>query len=598
MNATTVEILNFFDELNTAGSSTINTDDIADAYARFQDEYQLEQRIPLEIMTGSCMRPNTKLDRMAFHTLIKSWHTPIVPLACEEPQVTTSHDYEKSLPLGRRIRAHQSVEGYRILFMTIVILIILGNGLSECIKNYKRKPVYEFLGWGLLLAKFSAGVLQPALAFLIISSSRTLATYLRTYSILCKVIDWDRSRTFHMRMAFTVMFFTLTHIIGHLAGTLVCISASKTGEAHTIMANFKVVRPTYFGVFNTVPAISGLVAFACLATIFICAMPSIRRLKFELFQFTHILLYPMMLALLVHGSSRWIQRPMLEYFIPIPFATITLERMMWCFRGFIDLRATKSIVDKDTICITVSHGKKFRYKAGQYVLVRVLEISRFQWHPFTISSVSEDEFTCHISTNAGDWTKKLRNAELNTINVNGPFGAPAQRFDEFEKCIFIAGGIGVTPYTGILSNLIDGSCKKGRIDFHWIARDAKAFGWAAPILNRAAEYSDDISIATYSTQLPRTIANRAFRDLVDTFRGPMQCESALTGLVNNTTFSRADFANIFRRFRKECLIEGWKGNIGVFFCGNKYMAMELSDRCSKSRSQAGGVIFEFIPETF
>ncbi|CRK48553.1 hypothetical protein BN1723_016902, partial [Verticillium longisporum] len=39
------------------------------------------------------------------------------------------------------------------------------------------------------------------------------------------------------------------------------------------------------------------------------------------------------------------------------------------------------------------------------------------------------------------------------VGINGPFGAPAQRFYEFNHSVIIGAGIGVTPFSGILADL-------------------------------------------------------------------------------------------------------------------------------------------------
>lgn len=64
----------------------------------------------------------------------------------------------------------------------------------------------------------------------------------------------------------------------------------------------------------------------------------------------------------------------------------------------------------------------------------------------------------HIKTD-GNWTAKLRElggesgeSEIQ-VGINGPFGAPAQRFYDFNHSVIIGAGIGVTPFSGILADL-------------------------------------------------------------------------------------------------------------------------------------------------
>lgn len=63
----------------------------------------------------------------------------------------------------------------------------------------------------------------------------------------------------------------------------------------------------------------------------------------------------------------------------------------------------------------------------------------------------------------GDWTKKLRSEVLRRINgettdpikvlVRGPFGAPAQHTDGYDRIVLISGGIGATPFVSVCKHV-------------------------------------------------------------------------------------------------------------------------------------------------
>merc|ERR1719411_628914 len=50
----------------------------------------------------------------------------------------------------------------------------------------------------------------------------------------------------------------------------------------------------------------------------------------------------------------------------------------------------------------------FNFSPGDWVFIKVPEIARFEWHPFTISSAPqrEDVFTLHVR-GVGNWTNSL-----------------------------------------------------------------------------------------------------------------------------------------------------------------------------------------------
>jgi NADPH oxidase len=107
------------------------------------------------------------------------------------------------------------------------------------------------------------------------------------------------------------------------------------------------------------------------------------------------------------------------------------------------------------------------YKPGMYLFLNVPELSRFQWHPFTITSTPEEPFiSVHIRL-MGDWTNQLaelvgafkggitsKNASrLPTLRVDGPFGAPAEDLYDYKTAVLVGAGIGVTPAAALLKSI-------------------------------------------------------------------------------------------------------------------------------------------------
>ena len=93
-------------------------------------------------------------------------------------------------------------------------------------------------------------------------------------------------------------------------------------------------------------------------------------------------------------------------------------------------------------------GEMLNFKPGQFAFV---EIQGKEWsepHPFTISSAPNEDRLRLTMKVLGDWTRKVRE-ELHPggeVIVRGPYG----RFDastaECRKQVWIAGGIGLTPF--------------------------------------------------------------------------------------------------------------------------------------------------------
>lgn len=93
-------------------------------------------------------------------------------------------------------------------------------------------------------------------------------------------------------------------------------------------------------------------------------------------------------------------------------------------------------------------GEMLSFKPGQFAFIEIQGQGWSEPHPFTISSAPDEDrlrFTIKV---LGDWTRKVRE-ELKPggdVIVRGPYG----RFDASEtackKQVWIAGGIGLTPF--------------------------------------------------------------------------------------------------------------------------------------------------------
>ncbi len=119
----------------------------------------------------------------------------------------------------------------------------------------------------------------------------------------------------------------------------------------------------------------------------------------------------------------------------------------------------------DTIEIQFKKSQ-FSYLPGQYIFVNIPDVSRLEWHPFTLTSApEEDHVSVHIRI-VGDWTKKMANrlgyyegsnkldaSMLPVLRVDGPFGTPSQQVYDYETVVLVGAGIGVTPFASILKSM-------------------------------------------------------------------------------------------------------------------------------------------------
>jgi respiratory burst oxidase len=170
-------------------------------------------------------------------------------------------------------------------------------------------------------------------------------------------------------------------------------------------------------------------------------------------------MFPMIGMLCAHGTAMLLQHSMLGYWLAFPTLLVLFERAWRFLRGFMRVPARVKVLDTDAVLLTCKHpkGQDWKYNAGQYILLQVPDISFFQWHPFTVSYCKGDVLHVHIKFE-GDWTTALKDLPEDRdirVGIDGPFGAPAQRFYDYSHSIIIGGGIGITPFSAILADLED-----------------------------------------------------------------------------------------------------------------------------------------------
>ena len=55
----------------------------------------------------------------------------------------------------------------------------------------------------------------------------------------------------------------------------------------------------------------------------------------------------------------------------------------------------------------VKRPKSYKFMPGQYIRMNVPEISKYEWHPFSLASSPQNEFLIFTIKKGGDWTRRL-----------------------------------------------------------------------------------------------------------------------------------------------------------------------------------------------
>lgn len=100
-------------------------------------------------------------------------------------------------------------------------------------------------------------------------------------------------------------------------------------------------------------------------------------------------------------------------------------------------------------------SKEILYQSGQFLFLRFYneQLSK-EPHPFSIASKSNERIIRVAIKESGDFTNELTNLKIgDKVSVEGPYGK--FNFKNFgnKKQIWIAGGIGITPFLGMIEEL-------------------------------------------------------------------------------------------------------------------------------------------------
>ncbi|KAF9433747.1 hypothetical protein BGZ76_009027 [Entomortierella beljakovae] len=534
-----------------------------------------------------------------------------------------------------------------ILHVILFIFGILRVKLSKDLDNLN-----DTLGWSLWIARGGGMCLIWDCSIILLPVCRNILRVLRV-SFLNKLIPIDENIWFHKITAYSILFCTIVHSIGHYVNFFKMDRYYREDPKGPFKwTNAQLLYTSYAGV-------TGHIMLLCMVLMYTTAKQTQRNKSFESFWYTHHLAFFMLGALMFHGlgcivkDKNGVCRGYQSYhYLAIGYCLYIIERFFRAYRARLDTKLVKAIQHPAGVIELQIQKPSFKYKPGQYMFVNVPDISNYQWHPFTItSSPFEDYVSVHIRQ-VGDWTRALgtrmgvekeergggrgpqaaldkstrpekrtetvddRGEEIRVragfsmplVCIDGPFGAPTEDVFDNEIVVLVGSGIGVTPFASILRDIWfrannNMPLKTKRIEFYWVTRDLASLRWFQSLLSTIEKSMMHVKlkIHIYCTAVMKADQHHNIAlHLHDEQTGL----DTITGLQALTNFGRPNFGAIFTELREgimngtympganqELVVE-----VAVFFCGPGGMAKSLR---KESRSQSkNGVKFVFRKEHF
>lgn len=399
-----------------------------------------------------------------------------------------------------------------------------------------------------------------------------------------------------------------------------------------------------------ISGVSGIIITLALIIMVTSSTELLRRSYFEVFWFTHHLFIIFFIGLIVHGVEGVVRRqsnvadhnpekcfrnftewgtpalpqcPFPEFVgLPAnawkwtlgPIIIYFIERIIRFYRSQQRVVITKLVKHPSKVYQLQMQRKNFKTSPGQYIFLHCPSISRLEWHPFTLTSAPEDDyFSVHIRR-VGDWTEALAKAchvdeaevqeswKLPPIAVDGPFGTATEDIFWYEVDVFVAAGIGVTPFASILKHIwyrhmeSQSDMKLKKVYFYWVCPDTNSFEWMQDLLQEFDQEQGGIpdkdKFLQYFIYLTRGWDKNQAQNII--LHEHVDESDPVTGLQQKTHYGRPNWNEIFKGLAAEN-----KGtSIGTFFCGPGGLSNTLHQMCNNHSDASQSTKFFYNKENF
>ncbi|TFY82333.1 hypothetical protein EWM64_g1674 [Hericium alpestre] len=470
----------------------------------------------------------------------------------------------------------------------------------------------------------------------------------------------DENIWFHRQVAYSMAFWSMVHTTAHYVN-FINVERTQVRPERALDIHY-----TQAG------GVTGHFMLLIILLMYTTAHQKVRTQCFEAFWYTHHLAFFFMIGLYAHATGCFVRdtaNP--AYITSFPFYStehclgyeswrFTIwpgiiyfgERIWREYRARRATRLSKLLVHPSGAMELRIVKPSFKYTAGQWLFVQVPDVSRWQWHPFTITSAPEDPYVSVHIRQVGDWTHALgervgagpsvvaaltkdalkggekddkgsmygatrgdyveldpasSSRPLPVVRIDGPYGAPAEDVFNVEIAVLIGAGIGVTPFASILKHIWyrQRSGKLGalkRVEFFWVCRDAPSFGWFQSLLQEVEAAQADPNFLRINIYLTQKIGEDMLWNIAVNDAGADY--DPLTLLRTRTMFGRPDWKSIYGRMR--IAIESGqyvpgsnaqlKTTVGTYFCGPSVLAKAIKEATVEVTCST--IDFKFAKEHF
>ena len=396
--------------------------------------------------------------------------------------------------------------------------------------------------------------IQLDLGLVVVAAMRRLLTRVRS-TWVGRVLPIDHAIGFHRLVGHAVFVFAL----GHGAARIVSFAQQSR-------------RPFLDELFSF-EGLTGVIALALLAVMWFFAREVIRRTRhFELFYFTHLLYLPLLVVAAVHA-------PAILAWSGVAIAALLVEHALRLRRRGTEVQIVSSMALRSGVTrLELARPPGFSHAPADYVFLRIPDVARHEWHPFTLSSAPEAERLTVHARSLGNWTSALRRVVeaggASTAYLDGPYGSPSRHVFEARFAVMIGAGIGVTPFASILESIALGRERTAleKAHFFWLNRDQYSFEWFAALLAdlEREPHAERIDLHIHMTGGHAGMSAAGLEVAREVLRERGRAD-LVTGLATKTHMGHPDWEQELSAIQKTHAPEP----VHVFFCGPEGLGRQI-----------------------
>lgn len=142
---------------------------------------------------------------------------------------------------------------------------------------------------------------------------------------------------------------------------------------------------------------------------------------------------------------------------------------------------------------------------------------------------------------------------LPRLQIDGPYGAPAQDYKKYDNVLLVGLGIGATPLISIVKDVLNNIKQQKetkRAYFYWVTREQGSFEWFRGVMNEVAENDEEglIELHNYCTSVyEEGDARSALITMLQSIQHAKNGVDIVSGTRVKTHFARPNWRQVFKR---------------------------------------------------